>query len=241
MTFSSLEQPKTLAEWRNKIAQSLGGYNWNTELTEENVDFAIYEAIILYSKYRPYMEWFPLSTISHDTQIPFGDKIGKGKIVSKVAFKKDIDRLSSLSSYHTFMTHNTMGHREPRRVWQAMAAYDRYNSFLGSQPHWKFDAETMTLYIYVRSGSIKAQALVLGPINIDNISWSDERDFLDTCVAYAKRKLAIIYGKFGPVPTAQGDLDFDVSTLRSEAEATLRDIELKLDKNPRRVPPMPIF
>jgi hypothetical protein len=231
---------KTLSEWREKIVMSLGGFAWNEELSEKDIDHAIACALSLFNKYHPEWRWKPLGHLTQDLRLDCSME-EQGTRVVDVKFQNHHNHF--YRPFHHPLPDQYWGIREPRRVFQRLQADDRYSSFLGIQPTWHWDEKTRTLFITncANVGGVLATALFLTPMTIENIPFSLEIDFLECAVGYAKRPLGRKLRKFGAIPTAGGDVSLDGNELQNEGEKAIEEIEKKLDKNLRHMPPKPIF
>jgi len=246
----SWAQPKTLAEWRDRVYRDLGGASYNVELDEPSLDHAIWRTLILFAKYRPDWQWIPLGLINGKQIFDWSQPLEvEGKVVTievgtkvkKVRFMKDAESYYNPSNRHIDHWFQR-GIREPRRVYKHQVAADRYDFFLRTGPIWAWDEENRRLIVDSKSyNSVRGTAFVLQPPKVEKIPYHLETDFLDGAVAYSKQQLARILGKFGAIPAAQGDITTDAGTLRSEAKETLKDLEQKLDRNLRHLSPQPIW
>lgn len=251
MPIPTIAKPKTVAEWRNLILESLGGEGWNVELSEQNLDHAIYRALTLFSKYTPIWDVRPLGPITIDLSTVVVGKIAKvfdfsdepeGKRVVDVKFQRNT--IKYYSPFHRPFTDEYRGLREPRRVYKNHVANDRHNHFLGSNPTWQWDETSRQLFISAPSPliGVNAAALLLSPWDIEKIPYHQEYDFLEAAIGFSKQILARILGKFGDIPASQGGISFDASELRSEGFEQVKEIESKLDRSlVGKLPPRSIF
>jgi len=242
MDYLTWAQPKTLAEWRDRIYLSLGGAQWNVELDEPSIDHAIWRTLTLFNKYRPVWRWRPLGLLVGEQNFDLSEEVELGVNVKDVKFMKDSESTFSPGHRHFFPFHGIYGVRSPRRIYSQLVAADRYDHFLGSGPMWKWDSPSRTLFINTKSyDGVRATALLLVPLKVEEIPFHLEVDFLDGAVGYTKKVLARILGKFGAIPAAQGNISTDAGELRSEGNAAVKELEEKLDRNLRHLPPRPIF
>lgn len=238
-------QPKTLAEWRERTINSLGGYHFNTELDDRTIDHAIWQTLTLFNKYRPKWEWLSLGAIQGDTQIDLSDLVDLGTRVKDVKFI-NYDHYSqfrmSHSPFHIYNHNQYFGVRNARRSFQRLVALERYDFLLGTHPTWRYIEETRTLMVSNKGyWDVYVMALVLKPLVVEDIPFHLENDFLQGVVGYTKLILARILGKFGPIPGAQGNIPTDATTLRTEGQNEIKELDRKLDRNLRHMPPKPIF
>ena len=232
--------PKTLAEWRRRIIASMGGIEWNVELPEDRLDHAIWQTLILFNKYKPKWKWRPLGQVSGDAQFDLSDEPVGVRVVD-VKFKRTDTRYTKpfhLATHYGF--HNL---RQPRKLYKMQVADDRYNSMLGLQPLFKFDDETMTLFISSESplSYQQATALLLLPLKVEEIPFHQEHDFLNGAVGYAKLLAARILRKYGDIPAAQGAIKLDYTELKEEGKEAVADLKATLERNQKHMPPRPIF
>jgi len=233
----TLAKPTTLAEWRLRIVQSLGGYEWNVELTEKNLDHAMWLALMLFAKYRPFWRRIALGNIDGEMSFDLS-YLDEGTQVREVQWQHG-------PPYHThspffapqFATY--YGVQDPRFVHQARQAYDRYSSMSGAQPTYKWVEDERKLYIsaYSSFSVLKATALVLLPMTIDNVPYHLNYDFHKCALAETKKILGRKLKKYGSIPSAQGDITLDGDDLKSEGDQELKEIEARLAKNARIRPP----
>jgi hypothetical protein len=224
--------PLTLAEWRNKIFLTLGGSGWNVELDEQSLDHAIWETLALFNKYRPDWKWLPLGTAARPNMVfELEGKVADGTNIVKVNFQ--LNSIKFFRPYYYPFLNEYYGLREPRRVAQLFMAHDRYQNFLGTHPSWRWDAPHKLLYVTVEAPitGVNVMALVTIPMSIDQIPYHVAYDFLEGCVGHAKIILARILRKFGPVPSAQGNIDLDANELNSEGTSAIEKLEAKLAKS----------
>ena len=251
MPIPTIARPKTVAEWRLFILEALGGEGWNVELTERNLDFSLYRALTIFSKYTPVWDIKPLGPITIDLSLVQVGKIAKvfdfseepeGIRVVDVKFQRNTIRY--YSPFHRPFTDENRGIREPRKVYMNHVANDRHNFFLGSNPTWDWDQKTRELFISAPSPliGVNATALLLKPWDISDIPYHQEYDFLQAATGFAKQILARILGKYGEIPAAQGGISFDSGELRSEGKDQVDVIEAKLDRSLiGKLPPRWIF
>ncbi len=234
--------PKTLAEWRKKIVASLGGEGWNAELTEQILDHALWETLALYNKFRPRWKWRPLGEIVGDVTFDLNDE-EVGVHVVDVKFKREeLHAVHQTYSRYPY-PYGFMNMRSARTTHQILVAEDRYRSFLGIQPEWKWDEERRVLALKSigAMASVLASALLLLPNLIESIRFDQEYDFLQGAVGHTKLVLARILGEYGSIPTAQGGVTLDADKLASDGKEAVERLRALLDKNVKRMPPKPIF
>lgn len=238
----TLAHPKTRAEWRNLILEHLGGVDWNVELTERHLDQAIWETLALYNKYMPHWKWRPLGEVSGDAVFDFNDE-PVGVQVKDVQFHRQ-ELHHTHQSYPQYSYHyGFLNMRSARMAHKSLVAEDRYRSFLGMQPDYKWDAENRRLHLKSIASlwPVLASALLLVPNTVDKIPFHWEYDFLTAATGHAKQILARLLGKFGAIPGAQGNITLDAETQRSEGKEMVAEIKRNLDRNIKRMPPKPIF
>jgi len=236
----TLAHPKTLHEWYSMILEALGGAEWNVELTEEKLNYAIWQTLALYNKYKPHRRWRPLGEVFGDAQFDLSDE-AEGTRVVDVRFKRADIRYSRplyLSGNYGFYHMS-----EPRKIYKMMVADDRYNSFLGMQPVWQWHEETRTLFLHADSplSSMSVSALLLVPWCVTAIPYDQEYDFLEGAVGHAKMILGRMFRKFGAIPAAQGSVTLDATSLVSEGQAAVANLIAKLERNLKHLPPRPIY
>lgn len=232
--------PKTLAEWRRNVLQSLGGPEWNVELPEDRIDHALYQTLILYNKYKPVWKWRPLGQVYGDARFDFSHE-DVGVRVVDVRFKPADTRYTKpfyLSTYYGFRNL-----RQPRKIYALQVADDRYNSMLGIQPQWKYNDEARTLFIHIQTplNHYQVSALLLFPLKLDEIPFHQEHDFLLGAVGHAKKLAARIMRKYGAIPAAQGSVTLDASTMDKEGDDAIAELKKTLERNALHLPPRPIF
>ena len=232
---------KTHAEWRDRIIMTLGGPAWNVELDEKLLDHAIWQTLCLFNKYRPNWKWQPLGSLFNNAQIDFSNE-ELGTRVVDVKFQV-YDALFYQKQHSPFynMHYNL---RDPRKIFNLLQSDDRHRSFLGTQPTWSWDEEKRILHIVISGGALNgmlATALFLVPMRIEQIPFALEVDFLQGAVGYSKLLLARIMRKYGAVPTAQGSINLDGDDLKGEGTEAIKDLEEKLNRHFRHLPPRPIF
>lgn len=218
----------------------LGGPEWNVELVERQLDHALWKTLSLFNKYIPTFQWSPLGFINGTQSFDYSDQEVGVKVVD-VKFKSDDSRYSR--PFYLLGRYGFYNLREPRRLFKALVADDRYNSFLGLHPTWKWDPEERKLWILVDSPitGVRGTALLLIPKKVDEIPYFHEYDFHEAAVGHTKRLLARVLRKYGAIPGAQGNITLDANELAQEGEAAVKEVTARLDKNPKRTPPRPIF
>ncbi len=232
--------PKTLAEWRNRIVQSLGGVEWNVELTVDRIDHAIWQTLILFNKSKPVWRWRPLGQVSGDAQFDLSDEEVGVRVVDVKNKRTDIRYTKPFYLATQYGFHNL---RQPRKLYQMQVADDRYNSMLGLQLVWKWDEPTRTLFINSESplSYQLVTALLLVPLKVEAIRFDQEYDFLEGAVGHAKKIAARILRKYGDIPASQGSVKLDAQQLQAEGEKAVENLVSKLERNAIRIPPRPIF
>lgn len=231
----SWAQPKTKAEWRDRIIKSLGGSQWNVELDTPTLDHAIWQTLILFNKYYPVTYWHPLGTVTDQQTIDMSDVVEKGTKVLTVKFQRD--GTTYYRTHHIPYVDDYRGIRKPRRLFQILAAQERYDFMLGVQPSWRWDEDNQVLYIGGSSFvGIKAKALLCRSRKVEEIPYNLEYDFLNGTVGHAKMLLARILRKYGSIPAAQGGITLDAGDLQREGKEAVEALEKRLDRNFRRLP-----
>lgn len=219
---------------------SLGGTGWNAELDPKTTDHAMWQTLTLFSKFRPKWVWRPLGQTFGDATFDMSSEEDGTRVVD-VKFQKQ--NITYYRSSHYPLYGEYRGFKEPRRIFQLLVAEDRYSSFLGSQPTWKWDDPSKTLFISTQmalTGAL-ATALLLQPLKVEEIPFHLEYDFLEGAVGHTKLILARILRKFGGIPAAQGNITLDASELQTEGQEAINNLRDNLDRNMRHMPPRPIF
>jgi len=244
---------KTHAEWRRKVLLSLGGMALNTELGEQELDHAIWETLTLFNKYRPKMVWIPLGPLVNRNQINMQEAhdLPRGVNITDVKFMDEVEYAYRSMGYPFHLDRGYWGFcgmQGPRQFYKELVARDRYRSFMGTQPSWQWDPNTRILHIEVPGvnrgtafRNVKATALALYPLTVVDIPMHLENDFLRGVVGHAKMILGRQLSKYGPIPSAQGDIELDGDSLKSEGKEAVEELERRLDRNPKRAIPRPIF
>lgn len=244
---------KTPEEWRTLIINMLGGPGWNVELGESELDTALERTLFLFSKYTPKWIRKPLGELQ-STNVNSFEGIATAVFdfseehpylnVVDVKFQSNVSLSGSQGSspYYSFggKFGVTCGLSAPRRLFQVIDGYERHNRFLGAHPTWEWEENTRKLFISVPTSYIgaKAVAIITRPWFINEIPYHQVHDFAEAAVGFAKQILARILDKFGPIPSASGDLEFDASELYSSGKEALEKVEARLDKSLARKVPM---
>jgi len=226
---------ENLATWRRRILDGLADEGVDVELGERQLDYALRRALALWTKHQPQRQWVNLGEVGpvRTYIVSFDDPQLAG--VVDVVFD-DIDPQT-----RPYVMPNTYelrwGIRGPRIYFQLHVAERRQERFTGEAPAWYWEPEEQKLYIYAPTRPVKAMALLLGKMTLENLRVDHEDDFEKAAIAHAKFLLARILGKFGSIPGAQGEITTDAAELRSEAKEELREVRERLERSMRSVPP----
>ena len=115
--------------------------------------------------------------------------------------------------------------------------YEMFQRLRGSDPDWRYDPESRRLYLDCYSGPYDVCYLTSHDITVASILAGSRKrylsEFLATCTAYAKKRVAYIRRRFGGVPAPAGTLALDGDAMAAEADTVLTDIEQRLQKHSR--------
>jgi hypothetical protein len=119
--------------------------------------------------------------------------------------------------------------------WYMLRMYsEMFQRVRGSDPGWRYDAESKRLYLDLWSGPYDVCYITAHNVAVSTVMVGSKqrysKDFLAACVAYAKERLALVRRKWGGVPAPAGTLTMDGEALAAEAKEALDGVEEALKK-----------
>lgn len=222
----------TQQQLRDYIVSKLGGPTVCVELSQEQLDWSINDALSKFNHYLCKAQPRVAYNRAGGVQIPLlpGDR---GVIDCQILFP-DVTRDYAQMNIFEIM-YRMVFPRMPLGDWYLLKSfYKTYQQVRGTEADWYMDQSTNTMYVDCWSGPYDifyVVAMDLDLTTMDTLKEAYKRDFRDYAVAEAKIVLARIRGKFGgTIPAPGGMLQTDADNLRTEGETKRLEIEARLDK-----------
>lgn len=222
----------TIDKLRAYILRKLGACNVDVELTTEQVDDAIQDALDMFNQYLCKAVPNVLASQSESVVIPLSEG-NRGVVMVKLLFPQDYREYAQMNIFE--ILYRMVFPRLPLGDWYSLKVfYEMYQKVRGTDPDWYEDESTNTLYVDCWSGPydifyVTAQDLEVNDIMTLKSAYT--RDFRKLAVAEAKITLARIRGKYGgTIPTPGGTLSTDAAELKSEGIQERTEVEAKLEK-----------
>lgn len=243
-------QPNTLtrATMRERILNNLGSDSLDVELSELQLDVAIRQALQVYEKYQPIMDWFfiELPSSTQGVSVEFFDSPEKKKQAIRnivdVRFMNIQNTPSPSTSISRYMNvHIQANMRFPRLFLQYQWSDARHEMMLGAQPDWFWDTEEGKLWLWNPGMPRKAMMLGVKNMDITDIKLRQETDFEKLATAKAKYILARVQSSLGNVPGAGGPIESDGAQLRTEAKEEENEVLAMLKRSLKSVPAIRYF
>lgn len=222
----------TREELRAYILRKLGACNVAVELSPEQIDDAINDALGEFNRFLCKAEPRVAANRSGAIVIPLG-KGDRGIVDCKILFPDDTRIYAQMDIFQ--LLYRMVYPRMPLGDWYMLKTYyEMYQKVRGTEADWYYDESTRTLYVDCASGPYDIFYVVardLAILDIATLQSAYERDFRKYAVAEAKMTLSRIRGKFGSsIPVPGGVLNTDAEALRSEGETEKNQVIEKLEK-----------
>lgn len=231
---------------RTEVMLALGGSGVDVELAEEDVHYCIRETLRRYNRARPGHGHFALQATKSQRRYeiikPGIQGIVRVEFVERPNLEGDLFDPFFFNAYGLTPLGETFAEYSLRRK-----AIEQGRRVLGVEPEWNAEKEDGKVALYVKI-SIPYFVWVTYSWHYEpdnnpetGMQWIPDSDtdvFMDFCIAYAKRIVAMKRGKFEGVLSPDGATNpIDASTLREEAKMELEQAQEKL--NNRRRPMLP--
>jgi hypothetical protein len=230
----------TKNELQTYAATVLGYPAIKVELFPQHYDIAIDNALLLFNNYLFDYEAriSPQQTDAVSIQLT-SDIIGVLKVDALIP--RDDSQYLQMSVFE--LVYRMVYPKLPVGEWyQLRSFYEMYQRIRGIDPDWHYDETTHTLYADCHGGVYDLCYVVMKKLSLESITAGlgpYESLFRKAVVAYCKRTLALIRGKFANIPSpGGGSLSTDASSLEGQGAAELKEVEQAL-RDTR--PPAPII
>lgn len=241
----------TRSEWHKRILLDLGGSGTDPDLTPEDLNNCLERALELWNKHRPFACWFPFEVPASETVAivlfsetvkndPQGNPYGFVARILNVTFS-ETDR-GAMSARFGGMDgfYLRWGMQGPRLYFEMQVGQRNYERLTGSRPDWRWDAASRVLYLSSPSRPMRAMVLASRPRYLEEISYDHESDFRTLAVAAAKKVLAQVLTRRGPMYGPGGNITTDATELRQEGKEEWAEIKENLETSLASVPP-PVY
>jgi hypothetical protein len=217
-------------EVRKYILRQLGACNMEVELSPEQVDDAINNALdqinTFVIKPVPRVE----ANRTGAVMIPLQPE-DRGVVLVKCMLP---DRYREYAQMNVFeILYRMVFPRMPLGDWYMLKSfYETYQKVRGTDPDWYEDESTKTLYVDCWSGPYDIFYVVSQDYTVEEffaLKGGLSRDFKKLAVAEAKIVLARIRGKYGgTIPVPGGQMMTDADVLRTEGESDRKEVTDRL-------------
>lgn len=224
----------TRAEWRERILEELGGEGVDSDLTERDLDSSLRRALGLWSRYRPFLKWFPFTLAATETIVSTffarPENLEWARVLEVQFADRDRrvngGRIGPVASYRF-----RGGYAGPRTSFELQVGERTYERLTGSRPDWQWDPDTRKLMFTVPARDSRAMVLASRPRKLEEIPYDAEEEFLKVAVAAAKARLARILGSRtvgGGIPGPYGPIQTDAAELRKESIEEWEEVHKRL-------------
>lgn len=226
------EAQKIRQDFREYILRKLGACAVSVELSPEQVDDSINDALDLFNQYMCKAEPRVAESRSGSVEIPLQEN-DRGVINVKILFPNSYREYAQMNIFEVM--YRMVFPRLPLGEWYTLKTYYKmYQQVRGTEPDWYEDESTKTLWVDCWSGPYDIFYVVSTDLDVEDIPTLQKaytRMFKKLAVAEAKMVLARIRGKFGnSIPVPGGNLMLDGADLKSEAATEKAEVEEKLEK-----------
>lgn len=229
---------------RDIIRASLGGTVWRLEgmgkSESDLIDQGISAALMEYSRRVPKEGYEVINTNSRQHTYGFRGKEynepDAGYGVWRVDFIEPVPLVAPITFNLLGVT--PISNFSGDEVAQFINWRKTFRRVISSEPMWKWDESSKTLFIYNVADFAKACAYTFLPRKFSDISLV-HKDFIRRfSIAQTKEKLALIRRKFSNIPGPGGDkIGLDGEQLMAEAKEELKSCREELEKfQPRAIP-----
>ena len=224
-----------LQELRDYVTRQLGAPTVIVELTPEQIDGCIDQALGRFNRFlcRPDGRLLKNQT---GTVVVAMQPTDRGVIGVKHLPPDDSRTYANMSVFE--LMYRMVFPRMPVSEWYMLKAfYETYQSVRGTDCDWSVDPATNTLFIDCCSGPYDIYYVVSCDFTaetIDRLAHGKLQDFKDLVLAESKLVLGRVRGKFGnSIPVPSGTLTTDASELKEEGTKKIEEIEVRLKAQAR--------
>ena len=226
------------------IASRLGAPRLEVELTEENYEDAIAEALRWFTAFKGVTMTMKVSITASVNEYPIPDEVDKITDVIFPSSKLDFAYLytpyvfpDQLIPYNAFSAPQSGGIYSS---WvQNMEYIDMAKRIMGSEPDWRQENRTLFIFpipqacTYSNSGIVgemwwnyRPTTTVIGQLN------NRDHDLVKRyALAFCKRDLGMIRDRYGIYPGAQGAVPSDGKRLLQEAELEFQQLQIMIEQS----------
>jgi len=223
---------QTLQELREYILRKLGGCNVKVELSPQQVDDAIYDALDQFNQYMCKAEPRVLAEQSGQVTIELleGDR---GVIAVKLLYPEQYREYAQMNIFE--IMYRMVFPRLPLGEWYELKMfYEMYQKVRGTDPDWYEDEATKNVYVDCWSGPYDIFYIVARDLRVEEISHlkaAYSRMFKKLALAEAKITLSYIRGKYGAsIPVPGGTLTTDAAELKGDGLQERVEVIEKLEQ-----------
>lgn len=216
---------------RSYVRTILGGPDVGIELVNNDIDTATDRTLEKFNQFLTLPDPRISKNQAGSVRIPLleGDR---GVLLVETLFPEDTRTYAQMSIFE--LMYRMVFPRFPISDWYLLKSfYESYQRVRGTDPDWFFDEVDRVLWVDCASGPYDVFYLIATDLTLDNIDTHKVgyiSDFKEYVTALCKLILGRRRGKFGDsIPVPGGTLSTDASELRAEGQATIIEIEEKLE------------
>lgn len=199
------------------------------ELEEPHYDHAINQALRMYNRYMGEMQVLAYYNQVNNVSIDLSSHTGLRGIVGVMAVFPEQNR--SYAQLNVFeLLYRMVYPMLPVGEWYMLRSfYEMYQRVRGTEMDWYYNEWDQTLQVDCHGGPWDLNVEIVKNVDLTSLETGRAayvKDFYELTLAYCKRMLANIRGKFGgTVPAPGGALATDAQKLDQEAKETIAKIE----------------
>ena len=226
------DQYTTREELRKYILRKLGACQVAVELSPEQVDDAINDAVDAFNQYLCKCDPRTLENQTGAIVIALNEG-DRGVVEVKMLFPQQYRIYAQMNIFE--IMYRMVFPRMPLGDWYMLKSfYEMYQKIRGTDPDWYEDEATNTLYVDCWSGPYDIFYVVARDLTVDDfktLKSAYTKMLRDYAVAEAKITLSAIRGKYGnSIPVPGGTLSTDAYELKTEGINKKAEIDEKLEK-----------
>lgn len=231
-----LDQVANQQGLRDYVLRRLGHPTVHVELSTEQLDDAIYDALRLFSRYLMVLRSNVARNQAQSVRITLSEQT-LGVHYVCFLFPQEQRIVAQMNIFE--ILYRMIYPQLPLGEWYMLRSfYEMYQRVRGTEPDWQYDPETRVLSLDCWSGPYDVFYVTSEEISVEALLSGSRRRFqqnlLDLTLAYAKERLVPIRGKFGDtIPAPGGSLHTDASRLATEAASVIKAQEDMLKASAR--------
>lgn len=221
----------TKEQLRDYVVRTLGGDFSIVELSSEQVDDSIDDAMALVNNYMARLVPKVAKNQANTLTVTMGP--GERGVVAVKCLMPDTTRDYSQMNVFEIMYRMVFPRIPMYEYYMMRAYYEQWQKIRGTDPDWGYDESTGTMYVDCISGPYDVVYVVVTDFDVESFTGlksAYQQDLKDLATAYAKIRLSRVRGKFNAtIPVPGGAMATDAEILKAEGAATITAMEVKLN------------